>query len=1405
MNQDDELKGTTSSVEVRDSAGHTRTLTNTQYFNAVTDATDYARINPSAPSGVHLALAKKVTATLNGSATGITTAVDLNYDQYGNVIDRYNEAVVNESGDERRTCISYVAPGSTYVAQFPSRIFQTAGVSCSTATGTQILSQTLFDYDVQGSDIDGFWTTRRDHLRNGSLEKDVVTTRTPDAYGNVKTVVDPNGNPPTQIAYDGDGGSCGDTGTHTVPCVVTNPLGQTEAFSFDGGLGLLTQRVDVNQNATLFSYDPLGRMNTVKVQAHDQSSPTLLRQIVYPIIAGSGTTGATGNWGVVSQDPTSRTPDPNAQNIQTIDFASASSTLPETTLQSQMFFDGLGRVIRTRDDGDKKKLVDSIMTYDTRGRLFRKYLPYFSETDTSPGFSQFSYDELGRVVAVKNPNNSCTVVSHEIGLTATQHTGVKTILQQQDACTSPTSVPARAAMLRDAYGNVVEVQEFQPSDTSTPYKTTYKYDVLNNLVEVDDACAQAAPAPGCHTGQRHTTNITYDTLSRKVAMSDPAMGSWTYAYDDAGNISSQTDNSHNTISFRYDPLNRLKQKTYSGGTQAPITFTYDQGTNATGRLTTVSDSAGIVKYSYDARGNITQFIRDFQPLNREFKYTYSYDNLDRLTGIDYPIQAYSEVQGGSVGGPVATVSYTYTDVGGNQTPFVQTITGPVSWTAEPGPLVQQGTEYDAFGNLTQWTDGSGVQTKITTDDRTGQMKENEVSPGGNSSDIFHQIYTYDPTTYNITHVQNEGNEITDQDYGRDSSSAGYDALGRLIGAVGPWQPNSLGVLANYSYDPLGNILTKDDIASYQLVKKTLSYTHPTSPHAVMQLTVGDGTVRDYTYDPNGNMGTRVTTGTGTASTRVFSWDQDNRLVQVTEDDTVVRKFVYDYTGERVVDSTGQWPVVYMPTRDFVWMPSSGLYGNANIYVFLGSVRVACVGIAHAPPNVPTGGWVYWEELGKAAGNAAVGLWPFLLMLMGLGIVRWWTDPRRAPVPVLVRRAGIGSLVIAFLVTSSSPAKAILPPPYLGSLNLTLYYHADYKGSVSVITSDTQEPVQGIDYWPFGAVRGMLTNPNYWMDARNKFTDQELDNDLGLYYYGGRWYDAEIGRFLSSDPVIPDPLNPQSLNRYAYVLNNPTNLTDPSGYYPCDSGLCIESIGGGGFPGGGLYFDIGGVNISITFSIGSVGYFGNFPIMSSPGLSYIPVASVPVVPVTPPPPRVAPGSAFGGGGGSSFLAQTGTNHSYTGAGLLTAFTTFDIFDPEPLSKVTVFAGLGLIATYITLSNQQARAQLGQLFNSMNVEGESETASEEGESAQGAPAREADLVPNKRLDPGHGLSKEDAVEEVRHGGNVLAKDQRTARDIANKVGGGEPIHEKPGPRAGPSGRPHYHPATPHGQRLPGHVFY
>jgi len=70
----------------------------------------------------------------------------------------------------------------------------------------------------------------------------------------------------------------------------------------------------------------------------------------------------------------------------------------------------------------------------------------------------------------------------------------------------------------------------------------------------------------------------------------------------------------------------------------------------------------------------------------------------------------------------------------------------------------------------------------------------------------------------------------------------------------------------------------------------------------------------------------------------------------------------------------------------------------------------------------------------------------------------------------------------------------------------------------------------------------------------QYTGQRNDSSIGLYpsatsgqaFYNARYYDPALGRFIQADTIVPSPANPQSYNRYAYVLNNPLRYTDPTG-------------------------------------------------------------------------------------------------------------------------------------------------------------------------------------------------------------------------------------------------------------------
>ena len=110
---------------------------------------------------------------------------------------------------------------------------------------------------------------------------------------------------------------------------------------------------------------------------------------------------------------------------------------------------------------------------------------------------------------------------------------------------------------------------------------------------------------------------------------------------------------------------------------------------------------------------------------------------------------------------------------------------------------------------------------------------------------------------------------------------------------------------------------------------------------------------------------------------------------------------------------------------------------------------------------------------------------------------------------------------------------------------TLYYVLkDHLGSASVLTDASGATVAGAEtrYYPFGEAR--FTGP---MVTDKLFTGKRQIAELGIYHYQARFYSPKLGRFLSADTIVPGYANPQSWNRYSYVVNNPLRYTDPTGH------------------------------------------------------------------------------------------------------------------------------------------------------------------------------------------------------------------------------------------------------------------
>ncbi|MFM6603607.1 MAG: RHS repeat domain-containing protein, partial [Dolichospermum sp.] len=130
-----------------------------------------------------------------------------------------------------------------------------------------------------------------------------------------------------------------------------------------------------------------------------------------------------------------------------------------------------------------------------------------------------------------------------------------------------------------------------------------------------------------------------------------------------------------------------------------------------------------------------------------------------------------------------------------------------------------------------------------------------------------------------------------------------------------------------------------------------------------------------------------------------------------------------------------------------------------------------------------------------------------------------------------------------------------------------WHLTDHLGTIRDLVNNSGAVVNHFVYDSFGQV---ISESNPVFDTRYLFTGREFDQEIGLYYYRARYYDASTGRFLSEDPIA---FNGGDANLYRYVMNDPVAKTD-------STGLIWDTIADIGF----ILYDI--------YRIGKDNIFGN---------------------------------------------------------------------------------------------------------------------------------------------------------------------------------------------------------------------
>jgi RHS repeat-associated protein len=297
----------------------------------------------------------------------------------------------------------------------------------------------------------------------------------------------------------------------------------------------------------------------------------------------------------------------------------------------------------------------------------------------------------------------------------------------------------------------------------------------------------------------------------------------------------------------------------------------------------------------------------------------------------------------------------------------------------------------------------------------------------------------------------------------------------------------------------------------------------------------------YTYDLAGNVQT-LTDSANSGQVQSFGYDWLDRLTSAATNAAGVGQYSHTYAYNAIGNITSYNGNAY--TYGAKPHAVTTAFGNAYGYDGVGNQTSRTVsGVAHTQSFdydnrliAVAGGSVSATFLYDAEGNRVKGTVGGVTTVYLAGIYEWQNG--------------------AF--TKYYEGGTIRRTGYASS-NGVFYTLADHLRSTSVLVNQNGTVNGRNYYYPYGGNRGgsafsSLTTKRF----TGQYHEQGLPGGEGLSYYNARWYDAQVGVFISADTLVPSPLAPQTLNRYAYVRGNPLRYQDPTGHRACEDDDCLNS-------------------------------------------------------------------------------------------------------------------------------------------------------------------------------------------------------------------------------------------------------
>ena len=491
--------------------------------------------------------------------------------------------------------------------------------------------------------------------------------------------------------------------------------------------------------------------------------------------------------------------------------------------------------------------------------------------------------------------------------------------------------------------------------------------------------------------------------------------------------------------------------------------------------------------------------------------------------------------------------------------------------------------YDKEGHTVYTKLGNGTETTYTYDRQRERLQVMNLTADGQT--VMENRYRYDAVD-NILGITNAANptSLTKLNRaklgGRSSHTYEYDELNRLIHASGKAKRASYDMVMSFGRmsEPLTKVQKVDSTTtarSYDFAYKYEDSNHPTAPTQIGH--------DHYTYDANGNP--TLVTNDSTNTTREMYWDEDNRLM-VLSDNGKTSRYTYNAAGERIMKSYGTMEGVYIngapqgitfhETDNFTLYPASIISINKNRFTkhyFIGDKRVASrigTGLfnnvygrngsyvtagqqdyAERMNQIQKQKEVYYKQQGIAPGvptmkgaygdpeNTKRGYNSIIDTLGNHDVPQGWVQ---TPHPNTTPNTNPGPPV-----SWNDPSNPDDPQAGYGYIpndttkEETFFYHSDHLGSTSYITDDHANITQYDAYLPYGEL--LVDEHSSSEDLPYKFNGKQFDNETGLYYYGARYLNPVASIWYGVDPLAEKYVN---IGSYIYCHSSPIMLIDPTG-------------------------------------------------------------------------------------------------------------------------------------------------------------------------------------------------------------------------------------------------------------------